>query len=288
MGMTIVPSIHALDIDVTFREYKDNSDALNNAIIGTLENKASITYDNTADVYTIDNFLGYKDADGNSVKLQFTIGKEANSNGRYTLAAYDPTLDRKKLLDDQPATPYYKWVGGQIWINPDDPTDVVEFKDPAGDYAYTQFYLPLETNPNEDASIIFEPNCSYAIIGDVLDYKLLNPYFWIGIGLVGNRAYATKDGNKYNVYFQTGCPTNVVRAHGGVWPSSASMESFDAYICFSFDPNDLSQTGIEDIEAEDNNAPVEYYNMQGVRVENPTNGIYIRRQGNEVTKVAIN
>lgn len=45
-------------------------------------------------------------------------------------------------------------------------------------------------------------------------------------------------------------------------------------------------TGVEAIEAEAN-APVEYYNLQGVRVANPENGIFIRRQGNKVSKVAI-
>lgn len=37
----------------------------------------------------------------------------------------------------------------------------------------------------------------------------------------------------------------------------------------------------------DENAPVEYYNLQGVRVANPSNGIYIRRQGTAVSKVMI-
>lgn len=45
-------------------------------------------------------------------------------------------------------------------------------------------------------------------------------------------------------------------------------------------------TGIDDIEA-DNNAPVEYFNLQGVRVANPENGLFIRRQGNKVTKVIV-
>lgn len=45
-------------------------------------------------------------------------------------------------------------------------------------------------------------------------------------------------------------------------------------------------TGIEDIEA-DNNADVEYFNLQGVRVANPENGLFIRRQGNKVTKVIV-
>jgi len=38
---------------------------------------------------------------------------------------------------------------------------------------------------------------------------------------------------------------------------------------------------------EENNAPVEYYNLQGVRVDNPSNGIFIRRQGSKVSKVAV-
>ncbi len=36
--------------------------------------------------------------------------------------------------------------------------------------------------------------------------------------------------------------------------------------------------------AADENAPVEYYNLQGVRVANPENGLYIVKQGSKVTK----
>ncbi len=46
-------------------------------------------------------------------------------------------------------------------------------------------------------------------------------------------------------------------------------------------------TAIEGIGADDANAPVEYFNIQGVRVDNPANGLFIRRQGNTVTKVII-
>ena len=45
-------------------------------------------------------------------------------------------------------------------------------------------------------------------------------------------------------------------------------------------------TGVEDVTV-DENAPVEYYNLQGVRVANPENGIYIRRQGSKVSKVLV-
>lgn len=40
-----------------------------------------------------------------------------------------------------------------------------------------------------------------------------------------------------------------------------------------------------DSEEWDANAPVEYYNLQGIRVTTPTNGVYIRRQGNNVKKI---
>ncbi len=43
-------------------------------------------------------------------------------------------------------------------------------------------------------------------------------------------------------------------------------------------------TGIDEIAAEAADADVEYYNLQGVRVENPTPGIYIVRRAGKVTK----
>ncbi|MDE6369905.1 MAG: hypothetical protein K2K92_00265, partial [Duncaniella sp.] len=47
------------------------------------------------------------------------------------------------------------------------------------------------------------------------------------------------------------------------------------------------QSGLQNIAAEDADAPVEYYNLQGIRVENPANGLYIRRQGSKVEKVIL-
>ena len=44
--------------------------------------------------------------------------------------------------------------------------------------------------------------------------------------------------------------------------------------------------GVEGIEAEDN-APAVYYNLQGVKVANPENGVYIKVQGNKASKVLV-
>ena len=39
------------------------------------------------------------------------------------------------------------------------------------------------------------------------------------------------------------------------------------------------------VSGSNDNAPVEYYNLQGVKIENPGHGIFIRRQGTAVTKI---
>ena len=45
--------------------------------------------------------------------------------------------------------------------------------------------------------------------------------------------------------------------------------------------------GVLSVEAADNAAPVEYYNLQGLRVDNPASGIFIRRQGSKAQKIVL-
>ena len=47
-----------------------------------------------------------------------------------------------------------------------------------------------------------------------------------------------------------------------------------------------ASVAIEEVDA-DVNAPVEYYNLQGVKVANPSNGIFIKKQGAKATKVIL-
>lgn len=53
------------------------------------------------------------------------------------------------------------------------------------------------------------------------------------------------------------------------------------------DPDDNPTTGIESIAPDQSQQPVEYYNLQGIRVDRPANGIYVRRQGDRVEKVYV-
>lgn len=46
-------------------------------------------------------------------------------------------------------------------------------------------------------------------------------------------------------------------------------------------------SGVSVIAPADSDLPVEYYNLQGIRVDNPTSGIYIRRTGSRTEKIII-
>lgn len=72
----------------------------------------------------------------------------------------------------------------------------------------------------------------------------------------------------------------------GGWYSKFS----DVEIELNFPLKDTVVAGVNDITVNtevNENAPVEYFNLQGVRVAEPAAGLYIRRQGNDVKKVVI-
>lgn len=48
---------------------------------------------------------------------------------------------------------------------------------------------------------------------------------------------------------------------------------------------DTGVTSIENITNDDNHNALEYFDLLGRKVENPQEGLYLRRQGNRVTKV---
>lgn len=58
----------------------------------------------------------------------------------------------------------------------------------------------------------------------------------------------------------------------------------DYYLEFYFNSK---PSGVATVAVDDENAPVEYYNLNGQRVLNPENGLFIRKQGSKVSKVII-
>lgn len=69
------------------------------------------------------------------------------------------------------------------------------------------------------------------------------------------------------------------------WPGSKSNDTDKArWFIDNIKLYSADNSGVEGIIV-DNEAPVEYFNLQGMRIANPGNGLYIRRQGKEVKKV---
>lgn len=77
------------------------------------------------------------------------------------------------------------------------------------------------------------------------------------------------------------------------WKATRLIFSLGKYVgTISIDEISLSYPksgAVSTIEVDNSDAPVEFYNLQGVKVniDNAANGIYIRRQGSEVKKVLI-
>lgn len=53
----------------------------------------------------------------------------------------------------------------------------------------------------------------------------------------------------------------------------------------SYAINSSGASAIDSIGIDEINAPIEYFNLQGIKIENPTNGIFIKKQGANVSKV---
>ncbi len=107
-----------------------------------------------------------------------------------------------------------------------------------------------------------------------------------------NREAATKipaqDSSSYSFAVDGGDPLIYnagLSADESTYNMIAGSAKFEPFVTNSITLSRSSniETGISDINPDANEA--EYYNLQGIRVDNPQQGIYIRRQGNKTTKV---
>ena len=90
---------------------------------------------------------------------------------------------------------------------------------------------------------------------------------------------------KFDNYTLTGTDRITIRPGANQWPGGTSS-AFRFYLKDLKITTTTVLTGVDDVTV-DCNQPVEYYNLQGIRVAEPDNGLYIVRQGNKVTKMTI-
>lgn len=67
--------------------------------------------------------------------------------------------------------------------------------------------------------------------------------------------------------------------------SVSLYQTADVWIDF-WNINGVEFSGVEETLADDTEE-AEYYNLQGVRVVNPSSGLYIKRQGGKTSKVVL-
>lgn len=291
MTLYIAPSLLAdtsgeQDITIKLLHKDDKSE------LGTMTGK--ITYDGSK-TYTLPNFLGFVDRDGKPVTMMFTIGEVTADNGNLGLMFIDPRTEFKSdgtnnnwYKDNQARVYGDEGYNDAAYYN----ADLFYFNWPFD--AFSKVSLPLAEGIDESTGA---PD-SYAkvlqsspFVGPDESNILLAPDFWSGktAAIARTRTYATLSGNTYNCQIEGNSAHHMNKMDGADdWSNLSSALPF--YLNFSFDKNGFKPgvtTGIEDIDIESENAPVEYFNLQGIKVDNPTNGLYIRRQGNKVTKVAI-
>ncbi|MDE6018764.1 MAG: hypothetical protein K2G85_08125 [Muribaculaceae bacterium] len=67
---------------------------------------------------------------------------------------------------------------------------------------------------------------------------------------------------------------------------TAPSVEFDDWMYLTFSFNEPVGSKVESVAGAEI-APIEYYNISGQKVDNPSNGIFLRKQGNKVSKIAI-
>lgn len=72
-----------------------------------------------------------------------------------------------------------------------------------------------------------------------------------------------------------------------IYVPAGTIDAYKAADEWSAFTNYQEMAGIESAVADDLSAPVEYFNLSGIRVDSPAKGLYIRRQGSKVEKVIL-
>ena len=195
---------------------------------------------------------------------------------------------------------------GNFWLNHMNANGIMDFGggDSWGVYANTAEHFALmkkiyDLDTNHDGSVLTVAICGTLASYDISfshkglplfgDSSILNGYGVVlgadaltsPYGREGNSLHPVTTGVAYDAvgnlyatdisgYFQAFAPAK--------YDNSFTTKAFMPLVVID------AMTGIADVAA-DVLAPVEYFNLQGVKVESPENGIFIRKQGDKVSKV---
>lgn len=163
----------------------------------------------------------------------------------------------------------------------DEVVESLEFQwlDAYGSYEKTEYSVDYDFNEDTNAWER-EEACTYYLkrIYDAYGYQIssISRDYYDGI-----LDYQSESAATVTYDSQYGYPTEYIltRSRDGEAPVNEEKVLLSDYVQVT--------DGVENVTVSDENAPVEYFNLQGVRVNNPQGGIFIRRQGSRTTKVVL-
>ncbi|MCM1348473.1 MAG: hypothetical protein NC338_03595 [Firmicutes bacterium] len=258
--------INSTPITATYDETSNSFSLAGNICIGTLDFKGML------DIYQNNTMQVPVDWDSHNAKYFDGIFAPMYGITENQMVEFDV-----EVLEN-PANPgYFRMKNPLIEINGAACNIDVDATDP-------EYVLIPQTNTNytdKSDGITYIISQSYAMANMVAPEKQLDK-----AGFLAQRG-------DYNITFDkaAGRITFPGNCCFFMWPKSSipnnlytAQAAFAGYLQFTDD-----NAGISDVTVGgDANAPVEYFNLQGVRVNNPENGqIVIRRQGNKVSKVYV-
>lgn len=146
----------------------------------------------------------------------------------------------------------------------------------AGAYMPAKYYVDLTSIENNE-TYNFE-----AVIYYLAGYNSYKAPAECGV-----KALAADSHYKYHVVIPSGCNTNAAQSIP-VLKDYYSYYPVGSGFCCVFDMILNPNSGLADVVA-DEDAPVEYFNLQGVRVnaDNLTPGVYVKRQGEKAVKFLV-
>jgi hypothetical protein len=184
---------------------------------------------------------------------------------------------------------------GVITINAYDEDQTEEDEDTPG-YFYYVFDAGLSLQGSADGSITIKGEVQDQNVEGVSESSLIYQICPVECTSFANRQvtnvfnYTTSMGKKeMAIHLSTGYTVPLkdlvlyTQTQFSVFYTNNTASAKTFTLVFDYDSKNA---GVNNITADTANAPVEYYNLQGVRVSNPTAGqLLIRRQANTVQKV---
>lgn len=124
-----------------------------------------------------------------------------------------------------------------------------------------------------------DPGCQVGIaeVGANYEFDGMKEY-WL---LPANGLGTTTDGGTriHNI-----ATFNVEDENGNQGVYLLSYKANNGIAVYIIAEKDFKDAGVEDITVDNSNVPATYYNLQGMEIANPENGIYLVKRGNNVTK----